>query len=127
MTPKPPITPRSKAKARCEAKSAKEVKVAGTPLLQAPSASPRELSSAPPLASTALPEASRRAALLQRTFGLDALRCPKCAAKMRAPATLIEPGAVKKILSHLGLRTEPLPLACARDPTGQVDFGFDAA
>ena len=67
------------------------------------------------------------AVLLRRTHGVDALRCPRCAGTMRAMATLVEPGVVKKILAHLGLPTEPLPRARARDPTGQESFDFDAA
>jgi hypothetical protein len=67
------------------------------------------------------------AVLLQRTHGVDAMRCPRCAGKMRVMATIIEPGVVKKILSHLGLPTEPLPRARARDPTGQESFDYDAA
>ncbi|MFS8067973.1 MAG: hypothetical protein ACMG6S_16590, partial [Byssovorax sp.] len=67
------------------------------------------------------------AILMQRTFGVDALKCPKCAAKMRILATLTDPAEVKKILSHLRLRTEPLPRARARDPTGQESFDFEAA
>lgn len=31
------------------------------------------------------------------------------------------------ILTHLGVRTAPLPRARARDPTGQTSFDFDAA
>jgi DNA-directed RNA polymerase subunit H (RpoH/RPB5) len=46
---------------------------------------------------------------------------------MRVMATIIEPAVVKKILSHLGVRTEPLPRGRARDPTGQESFDFDAA
>jgi hypothetical protein len=46
---------------------------------------------------------------------------------MRVMATLTEPAAVKKILTHLGLPTEPLPRGRARDPTGQERFDFDAA
>ncbi len=46
---------------------------------------------------------------------------------MRVLATITDPSAVKKILSHLGVRTDPLPRARARDPTEQMDFGFDAA
>jgi hypothetical protein len=61
------------------------------------------------------------------TQGIDALRCPRCTGRMRAMATLPEPGAVKKILAHLGLPTEPLPRARAGDPTGQESFDFDAA
>jgi len=67
------------------------------------------------------------AVLLQRTHGVDAMRCPRCAGKMRVMATIIEPAVVKKILSHLGARTEPLPRGRARDPTGQESFDFDAA
>jgi hypothetical protein len=67
------------------------------------------------------------ALLMRRSFGFDALRCPKCDAKMRVLATLTDPNAVKKILSHLGLPTEPPPRAPARDPTGQMDLGFHAA
>jgi hypothetical protein len=67
------------------------------------------------------------AVLLQRTFGFDALRCPKCDHRMRVISTITEPSAVKRILNHLGVRAEPLPRAPARDPTGQTDFDFDAA
>ena len=67
------------------------------------------------------------AVLLQRTYGFEALRCPKCAARMRVMATITDPSVVKKILSHLNVRTEPLPRARARDPTGQESFDYDAA
>jgi hypothetical protein len=46
---------------------------------------------------------------------------------MRVPATITEPSVVTKILSHLGLRTEPLSRARARDPTGQESFDEGAA
>ena len=65
--------------------------------------------------------------LLKRTHGIDALECPKCHAAMRPIATLTDPAVVRKILSHLGVRTDPLPRARARDPTGQEHFDFDAA
>jgi hypothetical protein len=67
------------------------------------------------------------AVLLRRTYSVDALRCPRCAGKMRVMATLTEPAAVKKLLADLGMPTEPLPRARARDPTGQESFDFDAA
>jgi len=44
-----------------------------------------------------------------------------------AHATITEPATVHKILSHLGLPTEPPPRAPARDPTGQESFDFEAA
>jgi hypothetical protein len=65
--------------------------------------------------------------LLKRTHGINALACPKCEGKLRPIATITDDGAVCKILRHLGLRTEPLPRARARDPTGQVGFDFHVA
>jgi hypothetical protein len=67
------------------------------------------------------------AVLLQRTYGVDAMRCPRCAGRMRVMATITEPTVVKNILTHLGVRTEPLPRGRARDPTGQESFDYDAA
>ena len=67
------------------------------------------------------------AVLLHRTFGFDALRCPRCDHRMRIISTVTEPNAVRKILDHLGVRAHPLPRAAARDPTGQTGFDFDAA
>lgn len=68
------------------------------------------------------------AVLLQRSFGFDALRCPKCDQKMRVVATLAEPSAVRRILQHLGMRANPLEAAPARDPTWlQTNMAFDAA
>ena len=64
---------------------------------------------------------------MRRTFGFDALRCPKCDRKLRPIATITDPSTVRKILVHLGVRADPLPRAPARDPTGQTDFDFDAA
>mgnify|MGYP001312274621 CR=1 FL=1 len=43
----------------------------------------------------------------------------------RRRGRLFDAAEVKKILSHLGLRTEPLPRGRARDPTGQESFDFD--
>jgi hypothetical protein len=46
---------------------------------------------------------------------------------MGVMAPLVEPATVKKLLAPLGLPTEPLPRARARDPTGQESVDFDAA
>jgi hypothetical protein len=67
------------------------------------------------------------AVLIRRTFGFDALRCPSCDKKMRVLATITDPATVRKILTHLHVRADPLPMAPARDPTAQTTFGFDAA
>jgi hypothetical protein len=42
-------------------------------------------------------------------------------------ATLTDSIVVKKSLSQLGLQTDPLPRARARDRTGQESFDVDAA
>lgn len=44
------------------------------------------------------------------------LACPNCGAELRLIAFLTEPAPVKHILSHLGLPSEPPPLAAARGP-----------
>ncbi len=59
---------------------------------------------------------------MQRTFGFDALRCPREGHRMRILATITEPAAVKRILDPLGVRADPLPRAPARVPTGQTGF-----
>jgi hypothetical protein len=57
------------------------------------------------------------AVLKERTFGKDALLCPRSDSKMRVVATVTEPATVRRILEHLGLRSPPLSRAPARDPT----------
>jgi hypothetical protein len=46
---------------------------------------------------------------------------------MRPIATLTDPAEVRAILTHLGMRSQPLPRAPARDPTGQASFEFAVA
>ena len=67
------------------------------------------------------------AVLMKRTWGLDVLRCPRCARRLRVLATLTDTSVVRKLLAHLHVRSTPLPRAPARDPTWQqVSLGFDA-
>ena len=43
-------------------------------------------------------------------------------------ATLTDPGPVRRILEHLGVRADPLTVAPARDPAGeQIHLGFEDA
>jgi hypothetical protein len=68
------------------------------------------------------------AVLMKRTWGLDVLSCPRCSRKMRVLSTITDPHVVRKILEHLGVRSEPLVKAPARDPPmEQASFGFEAA
>jgi hypothetical protein len=75
--------------------------------------------------STALrPRRLPWAALLRRTFSVDALRCEKCSSQMVVLAFLTDPAVVEKILTHLGLPAVPPALSPARlDP--QCDFVVD--
>jgi len=59
------------------------------------------------------------AALLQRVFGIDALRCPKCDGRMRVIATIIEAKVVKAILDALGLESAPPSVRSSRGPPEQ--------
>jgi hypothetical protein len=69
---------------------------------------------------------SRRIAwsdLLRRTFGVDVLTCPHCPGKMRLLALIKDPKVARKILVHLRLPSDALPVAAARAPP-QEDFDF---
>ena len=43
------------------------------------------------------------AALMRRAFGIDVLACPRCGGRMRLIATVHDPGAIRRLLAHLGL------------------------
>jgi hypothetical protein len=60
------------------------------------------------------------ATLLRRSLSVDVLECPKCHGRLRLLAVIAEPEPVQRILAHLGLPTEPPPLARARDPSEDV-------
>ncbi|WP_437331110.1 transposase [Sorangium sp. So ce381] len=68
------------------------------------------------------------AVLMKRSFGFDALRCPKCERRMRVLSTITDSAVVRRILDHLNLPWQPRTAAPARDPTWEpMAFGFDAA
>jgi len=50
------------------------------------------------------------AALLQRVFGLDALRCPRCGAALRLIAAIEDPAVARRILECIGLPARAPPL-----------------
>ena len=60
---------------------------------------------------------------MQRTFGIDVLRCPHCGSKRRVVALIQDPLVVRKILVHLGLDGEPTELAPARSPP-ELELAF---
>jgi hypothetical protein len=61
------------------------------------------------------------ASLLRRSLDVDVLQCPKCQGRLRVLAVITEREPVRHILAHLGLPTDPPPLARARDPDDDMD------
>ncbi len=54
--------------------------------------------------------------LMRRVFDLDVLECPRCGGRMTVIATIEATDVLRKILSHLGLPTEPPTPLPARPP-----------
>jgi hypothetical protein len=74
----------------------------------------------------------RSAALLQRVFEIDALRCPRCTSTMRLIAAIEDPAVAERILECLKLPARAPPLARAtaepEEPERwQGDWFFDQA
>jgi hypothetical protein len=65
------------------------------------------------------PRRLRWAALLQRVFGIDALRCPRCGATLRLIAAIEDPAIARRILECIGLlaRAPPITSAAPSDPS----------
>jgi Putative transposase/Transposase zinc-binding domain len=74
--------------------------------------------------------ASRRnrtwAVLMQRTFGLDVLACPRCGGRLRLIALIEQPAVIKRVLGHLGVPTE-LPVRSPARPPEPVRLDEPAA
>jgi hypothetical protein len=62
------------------------------------------------------------AALLQRVFELDALRCPRCGTTLRLVAAIEDPAVARKILAYLDLPARAPPLSPAPDESA---WAFD--
>jgi len=69
------------------------------------------------------PRRLRWAALLQRVFDIDALRCPRCGSTLRLIAAIEDPAIARRILACIGLpaRAPPVSPAASTD----VSFAFD--
>jgi len=66
----------------------------------------------------------RWAALLQRVFEIDALRCPRCGSTMRLVAAIEDPETARRILECLELPARAPPLG---DATGALEDDACAA
>ena len=63
------------------------------------------------------------AELMKRIFLTDVLSCPHCGGRRKVLTFLTDPDVIRKILRHLGLATEPPPIAAARPPP-ELAFEF---
>jgi hypothetical protein len=61
------------------------------------------------------------AELMRRAFGHDLLACPRCGGKMTLIACILERKAIRQILTHLGLPTDP-PAAARASPDPEPLF-----
>jgi hypothetical protein len=62
------------------------------------------------------------AELMRRTFGYDVMTCLECGGRMKLIAMIEDPTVIAKILSHLGLPTEPPVAKPARAPPEQLEL-----
>jgi hypothetical protein len=77
-----------------------------------------------PLSWSDDPKRSKRkswAELLARVFDIDVKKCSYCAGELKIIAAIIEVGAMRKNLGHLGRPDKPPDIAPARLPT-QLSF-----
>ncbi len=70
---------------------------------------------------------SRSLQLLRRVFGDEVTQCPRCGDALRVLAFITGPTVTAQILNHLGLTSDPVPIAprtrAARCPGDELDFG----
>ena len=90
-------------------------------IVPSPAPAATATAAAPPRA--AAPERMRWAELMKRVFALDVLKCERCGGRRELIALIRDPFVARAILEHLGLPSEPPPLAPPRaPPQGQLAF-----
>ena len=55
---------------------------------------------------------------------MDVLVCELCGGPRKLLAAILEADVIRKVLAHLGLATEPPPVAPARPPPGHDELLF---
>ena len=60
----------------------------------------------------------------KRVFKKDLEQCPHCGGRRVLIAFISDDSVINKILTHVGLPTEPPPVAAARAPP-QLDLDYD--
>ena len=61
---------------------------------------------------------------MKRVWMIDVLTCPECGGRRRLLAFILKPSAIERILSHMGLATEPPKVHPARASPQQEELGF---
>ena len=56
------------------------------------------------------------AELMRRGLDIDVLECPACGGRLRFVAAIMLSSAIRRILRHVGLHSDPVELAPARAP-----------
>ncbi len=64
------------------------------------------------------------AELMKRVYRIDVLVCELCGGTRKLLAAILEHDQIRKVLAHLGLETQPPPIAQARPPPGLDDALF---
>ncbi len=113
--------------------SLRERVVPAAPTAQPNSPAPAESKPGQGAAGAATSRRSRMrwAALLQRVFAIDALRCPRCGSTLRLLAAIEDSAVAHAILECVGLPPRAPPIAAARAEPGAVSpdlgdaFDFD--
>jgi hypothetical protein len=54
--------------------------------------------------------------VISRGLDIDVLECPDCGGRLRFVAAILLSSAIRRILRHLGLPSEPVELVPARAP-----------
>jgi hypothetical protein len=109
------VVPRAESPSPCSASSS------STPPPPTPPASPPASSWVPPVRPR---HRLDWAALWRRLFPVDVMVCSRCDGPMRVIAFLEGPSVVRRILAHLGLPAESLPVAKAQAPPVAVERQF---
>lgn len=78
----------------------------------------------PIVASATKPRNFLWAELMRRTFDVDVLTCPWCAGPRKLIALIQKPEAIRKILEHLGLPSQPPGISPPRPPPARHEDAF---
>ena len=65
------------------------------------------------------------AELMKHSFGLDVLACPKCHKRLLLVAVIHDRKEIRRLLEHLRIFSEPIPIRPARPPPDDFVESYD--